>query len=267
MSARVADHAVPPYRELAEAYDIVHRDKPYSQEARAVRDLARRSAGRPLRSLLDVACGSGRHLEHFARWFDATGVDASTAMLSRARRRVPAARLVRGRMESFDLGTEFDVVTCLFSAIAYVRSVPELHRTVRNLARHTAPGGVVVVEPFVTPRALRRRRIDHVLARSGNTTVARMNGSRLRRGRVIFDFHFLVGREGTVKHFVETHDCGLFDRRTMTSAFRRAGLHVRYLRGGLPTRRGLYVGLKPAAEDALRGGHLREGRSRRPEPR
>jgi SAM-dependent methyltransferase len=250
------------YGPLAEAYDIVHARKPYAREARIVRALARREARRPLRTLLDVACGSGRHLEEFARWFDCTGLDASPEMLARARRRVPSAQLLRGRMEAFDLAREFDVVTCLFSAIGYVRSRRELRRTIRNLARHTAPGGVVVVEPWLTPGVFRAGRGFHLVRTSGRTTVVRMDGSRRRGERSIFDFHYLVGRDGRVVHGLEVHDLGLFDRPTVRAAFRAAGLEVRYVRGGFPSGRGLWVGRRPVRRAGARAGRPTPGRSR-----
>lgn len=255
---------MPAYQELADVYDLIHAGKPYAREARTVRTLALREARRPCRTLLDVPCGSGRHLAEFSRWFRCTGVDASAAMLRRARRRVPSAQLNLGRMESFDLGRPFDIVTCLFSSIGYARSVQGLRRTVRNLARHTAPGGVVVVEPWLTPAAFRAGLIHYVVAEDGGTTVVRMNGSRVRGNRSIFDFHHLVGRAGEVEHFVETHDLGLFDRRTMADAFRRAGLSVRYLRRGLTGRRGLYLARRPD-RPARRPRAAKGRRSRRPE--
>jgi dTDP-3-amino-3,6-dideoxy-alpha-D-glucopyranose N,N-dimethyltransferase len=148
-------------------------------------------------------------------------------------------------MESFDLHRRFDIVTCLFSSIGYARSVRDLRRTVRNLARHTTPGGVVVVEPWLTPRVFQDGLVHHLIAGSRDMTVVRMNGTHRRRGRSLFDFHYLVGRRGEVRHYVETHDLGLFDARTMRAAFRDAGLTVTYLVDGLSTRRGLYVGLRP----------------------
>lgn len=261
--ARSRTHVVPPYRELAAAYDLIHDRKPYAQEARKVRELARRFARRPLRSLLDVACGSGRHLEQFVRWFDCAGVDASSRMLARARRRVPQAQLVVGRMESFDLGRQFDVVTCLFSAIGYVRSVHELRGTIRNLARHAAPGGVIVVEPWIPPSAFLAGHVGYVVRKSEGTTVLRMDAGRRRGGRSIFAFHYLVGRPGRVDHFVETHDCGLFSVRTMMTAFRDAGLTVRHLRQGLATHRGLYVACRPATAISRPPVRPKAGRSRR----
>jgi SAM-dependent methyltransferase len=258
---RTADR-VAPYRELAEVYDLVHAHRPYLAEARRVRALVRRVARRECVTLLDVACGSGRHLEAFSRWFRVAGVDTSRTMLSLARRRLPRAELHVGRMQSFDLGRQFDVVTCLFSAIGYVRSRAELRRTVRNLARHTAAGGVVVVEPWITPQAFRLGRPHYLVAEGEDVVVLRMNSTERRRGRSIFQFHHLVGRGGRVEHRVETHDLGLFDRRTMSAAFRAAGLDVRYVPGGLSTGRGLYVGVRPDRVDRRGRPTVRPGRSR-----
>lgn len=188
-------------------------------------------------------------------------------MLARARTRVPSADLHLGRMETFDLGREFDVVTCLFSAIGYVRSVRELRRTLRNFARHTAPGGVVVVEPWLTPGAFREGSVHHLTAVHQGTAVLRANSSERRRGRSVMEFHYLLGRPGSVEHFVETHDCGLFDVRTMKAAFRSAGLLVRYLPQGLESGRGLYVARRPELGDVGRMRTLRARRSRRREGR
>src|SRR5208337_626800 len=109
----------PPYVRVAEVYDRVHAWKDYAKEARIVRSIARRWGPRGTRTLLDVACGTGAHLRHLVRWYECTGLDPSSAMLAVARKNVPAARFVRGRMPTFDLHQRFDVITCLFSAIGY----------------------------------------------------------------------------------------------------------------------------------------------------
>jgi len=242
-----AGGAVAPYSDLAEVYDLIHADKPYAQEARQVRELATQAAGRRGGTLLDVACGSGRHLEHFTRWYSCVGVDPSPEMLRLARQRAPRATLVRGRMETLDLRREFDVVTCLFSAIGYVRTVAGLRRTLRRFARHTAPGGVLVLEPWIPPEAFRTGLVSHLVARSGPTTILRMDAG-VRRGTLsTFDFHYLLGRPGQVEHAVERHVLGLFSRRTTESALRDAGYSPRYYPKGLTTRRGLYVAVRSSS--------------------
>jgi dTDP-3-amino-3,6-dideoxy-alpha-D-glucopyranose N,N-dimethyltransferase len=263
---RTESERVRAYGELAPLYDLVHDAKPYGEEARTIRTIVQRTARRRCRTLLDVACGSGRHLQAFARWFDVAGIDASPAMLDLARRRLPQVPLRRGRMESFDLGREFDVVTLLFSTIGYARSRADLDRIVANLARHTTPGGVVVVEPWLTPERFRVGLVHHLVVEKDGTTVIRMNSSARRGRRSLFDFHHLVGARGSVRHFVEPHDLGLFDAREMRAAFRGAGLELRVYRRGLSSGRGLYVGRRPLVgtrrtdRPRIRGGRsLRRG--------
>src|SRR5262245_55966766 len=131
-------------------YDALGKD--YPAEARVVLRLARRATGRRPRSLLDVACGTGRHMETFAaRVARCVGVDVDPAMLTIARRRCPDVRFAQADMATLDLGRRFDIVTCLFSAIGYMRSVVQLRKAITAMAEHLEPGGALVVEPWFQP--------------------------------------------------------------------------------------------------------------------
>lgn len=110
------------YRLSAAHYDAIYAWKDYAAEAAMIRDLVEARRGRPGGRLLDVACGTGRHLEHLAPHFDAEGLDQELQLLEEARRRLPGLPLHLGDMRDFELGRRFDVITCLFSAIGYVRT-------------------------------------------------------------------------------------------------------------------------------------------------
>jgi hypothetical protein len=150
----------------------------------------------------------------------------------------------RGAMQRFRLGERFDVVTCLFSAIGYVRSEAELRETLRTFALHLREGGVAVVEPWITPGAWRPGKVRLLAQRSKAGPIVRMDSAATRRGRSYLTMHYLVGEHGVVRHWSETHDMGLFSRKVMEAAFRDAGLRVRYYRRGFMPGRGLYVGRK-----------------------
>ncbi|HTP54797.1 MAG TPA: class I SAM-dependent methyltransferase [Thermoplasmata archaeon] len=239
-----------PYTELAAVYDRVYSWKRYEHESRLVRALVRRYGPPRARTVLDVACGTGGHLRFLSGWFDCTGLDASRAMLTVARARVPSARFVQGRMPRFDLGRTFDVVTCLFSSIGYVRTPTALRATVRTLARHLAPQGLLIVEPWLTPSVWKPGSFHLQVVPSPTSPIARMNSSRTVRGRSVMEMHYLVPSGPRVRHWVEVHDLGLFSRRETEAAFRAAGLDVRRLPsrfyGPGHTDRGLYLGTWPA---------------------
>jgi SAM-dependent methyltransferase len=93
----------------------------------------------PETRLLDVGCGSGLALRLAAdRGATVSGLDASTALLEHARRRIPDAQLVQGEIEdlSFDADS-FDVVTGFNSFQYAARPAAALAEAVRVLA----PGG------------------------------------------------------------------------------------------------------------------------------
>ena len=128
------------YTKTPELYDRFYDWKDYAGEAAKLRDLIEsRSPG--ARSLLDVACGTGRHLEHLRAWYDVEGVDLDEGLLSVARARLPDVPLRAADMRDFDLGRRFDVVTCLFSSIGYVQTPGALQASVAAMVRHVAPGG------------------------------------------------------------------------------------------------------------------------------
>ncbi len=131
-------------------YDVVYSYKDYAAECARVEQIA--LAHNPAaRSLLDVACGTGKHLEHLSALFETAGVDADEGMLDVARTRLPHVPLTLGDMRDLDLGRRFDVVTCLFSAIGFAHDLDELGLAARSLARHVGDGGILLLEPWVTP--------------------------------------------------------------------------------------------------------------------
>jgi ubiquinone/menaquinone biosynthesis C-methylase UbiE len=243
---------LPAYRKTAAFYDAIYSWKDYAKEAREIEKLVRRF-GRPgSRTLLDVACGTGNHMVHLRRRFEVTGVDPNPGMLRVARRKLPATRLVRGRMEALDLGRTFDVVTCLFSAIGYLRSERELRRTLRGFAEHLRPGGIVIVEPWLRPSEYRVGGFHARILGAPDRPILRISRSRRRGHRSLMDMHHLVATDGGVRYWVEHHDLGMFTKSQYLAAFRAAGLRPRYRRGWDP-HRGLYVGVRPVGRGPTRG--------------
>jgi ubiquinone/menaquinone biosynthesis C-methylase UbiE len=260
----------PPYRRVAVVYDQVYAWKDYAREARRVHALVRRYGPHPARRLLDVACGTGVHLKYLSRWYRVTGLDGSAPMLRVARERLPRVRFIRGAMQSFRLPDRFDIITCLFSSIGYVRSEVDLRRTLANFARHLTPGGIAIVEPWLTPREYREGSVHLGTYGTKSRPIARMNTAGRRGGRSIMDMHYLVGRDGRIRSWVERHNMCLFGARTMRSAFRSAGLDARRIPSKFTTHRGLYLATKPPTKRppvhgsrGTRNPHPRRGPRRR----
>lgn len=229
------------YARSARYYDAIYSFKDYAAEAAAVS--ARIRAHRPdAATLLDVACGTGAHLVHFAREYRVEGIDLSEEQLAVARTRLPGVELHLGDMTTFDLGKTFDAVTCMFSSIGYVGTLEGLDAAVGHMAAHLAPRGVLVVEPWLQPDAFEDGHLSTLFVEEPDIAVARMSISHKERRRSWFDMEHLVGSADGVDHFVEHHELGLFTVEEQIAAFERAGLRVEHDPEG-PMGRGLYVGV------------------------
>jgi SAM-dependent methyltransferase len=231
------------YIESAPWYDLFAREKDYAGEARQVRELADRRVPEACR-LLDVACGTGLHLEHLSQWFACEGLDLDEALLEQARRRLPGVRFTRADLTSFDVGRRFDVVTCLFSSIGYAGTVDRLHSAIAAMARHLAPAGMLVVEPWLTPDNWDDTvspRVDVVDHDQG--TVVRVGVSRREGSRSLVHFHYVHAGSGRIASADEHHQLGLFSRDDYLGAAKAAGLQPEWQDPGL-TGRGLLIAVR-----------------------
>jgi SAM-dependent methyltransferase len=97
--------------------------------------------------VLDVCCGTGLlAAELAARGYRVTGVDASEAMLARARRLLgPHATLIHATLPELPLETTFDAATCTLDGFTYLAPAA-LAPTVKTIARVLRPAGWLVFD-------------------------------------------------------------------------------------------------------------------------
>jgi SAM-dependent methyltransferase len=223
------------FTETADLYDLVYSFKDYPDEVERLRGMVGREGG----TLLDVACGTGHHLALLAEHYRVEGVDLDPAMVEQTRARGLQADV--GDLRTLDLGRRFDVVTCLFSSIGYVA---DLSRAVDRLAAHVAPGGAVVVEPWLAPEQIRPGHVGLVTAESDSVKVARMTSLRVDGRECLMEFQYLIGRSGAVEHHTERHHTWLWTRDEYARAFAAAGLAAVHDEEGLMGR-GLWIATAP----------------------
>ncbi|MEZ4415802.1 MAG: class I SAM-dependent methyltransferase [Gemmatimonadota bacterium] len=233
------------YETAADFYDLLYAgEKDYAAEAAWLAECIRERQP-AARSLLDVACGTGEHAKHLAAMgFRVDGVDLEPAFVARAAAKLPAGRFQVADMEHLDLDERYDVVTCLFSSIGYACTVERLNRTVAALARHLAPAGVLIVDPWFEPGQLTHGFVMTVLGADEQAKVCRMSRTVVDGRLSVLEFEYLIGRAGGIERASERHTLGLFTEAEMGSAFAAAGLRVERLPEALRTR-GIYVG-RPA---------------------
>jgi SAM-dependent methyltransferase len=229
------------FSQTARYYDKIYAFKDYQAEAQRLVALIGQYLGSRGNRLLDVACGTGQHIAHMKAHFEVEGLDLSPEFLEIARQRNPGVPLHHADMADFGLGRLFDVVTCLFSSIGYVKTVDNLARAVTCMADHLAPGGVLIVEPWFTPGDWHPNTVHGLFIDEPDLKIARVNTSFMDGRLSYFDLHYLIGTPEGTEHLVERHELGLFEQEEMHAALEGAGLQVTYDEEGLMGR-GLYIG-------------------------
>jgi SAM-dependent methyltransferase len=232
----------------ARFYDALYHFKDYAAASERLHRLIQ--GVRPgATTLLDVACGTGRHLEHLQEHYRVEGLDLSPDMLQIARQRCPLVPFHEGDMVSFNLGRPFHVVTCLFSSIGRVKTVVNLYRAVSHMAEHLSRDGLLIIEPWFTPEGYWVNHLTANFLDQPDLKVAWMYVSRRVERLSILDIHYLIGTRDGIESFEERHELGLFTHQEYEDAFRRAGLTVEYDAVGF-FGRGAYFGIRRATAPA-----------------
>ena len=233
------------YSEFAKYYDLIYSFKNYKKEALRVKELVSKYKVSTGKDLLDVGCGTGHHLEYLKDEFYCMGVDISDEILEVAKRNVKGVTFAQADMTRLNLGKQFDVITCLFSSIGYVKTYANLERTLEGFARHLKTGGVVLIEPWFTKSTFIEGHPSMTTYDGKDIKIARLCVSRIKGNLSIQDMHYLVAERGkSVTHSVDRHEMGLFETDKTLAIMKKTGLHARFLKRGLMTSRGLFVGAK-----------------------
>jgi SAM-dependent methyltransferase len=231
------------FLESAELYDAIYHFKNYQRESEHLRNFIDRLVP-GARTLLDVACGTGEHAKFLKQYYTVDGIDLNNSYLEAARTKNPSGKYHCADMTDFDLGSRYDVVTCLFSAIGYVKTIESVQRAILSMARHVRPGGALVVEPWLPPDRWKPGTLSVNTGETQNGLVCRMAINRRRADLSVISLHYLHGTRHGVHYYTEELELGLFSKEQMAHAFDLAGMHVVYEPEGLMGR-GLHIGTFP----------------------
>ena len=147
------------YEFLAGCYDRFTRDVNYPRWADYIEAHFRR--GRlPVRTVLDLACGTGSLTAELARrGYEMIGADCSEEMLSVAAEKCRGAGAIEPiflhqAMEDLDLYGTIDACVCCLDSVNYVTSPKKLVRAFRRVHTFLMPGGLFLFD-VNTPDKLR----------------------------------------------------------------------------------------------------------------
>ncbi len=115
---------------------------------------------RPIVSVLDLACGPGRHVIGFAeQQLQVTGVDLSGFLLNKAANLINEqqleANLVHGDLLAYQPDTSFDLITNLFTSFGYYENPADNQQVLNNACDWLNANGVLVIDTFGKEQAAR----------------------------------------------------------------------------------------------------------------
>lgn len=199
------------FSDYADFYDVYYADKNYSAEADFVLELASQYTKEP-KTLLDMGCGTGRHLAEFVRRnLKCDGFDLSESMLEQARQRLAGTQvgLSQANLTSFKNGKQYDLVVSMFAVMGYLTTNEDFLAGLRTAREHLRPGGIFIFDGWFGPAVLaqkpEKRRHEY---QDGDKTVVRAVSPALDPvgQTVTVDYEISVMSNGQIlKQSNETH--------------------------------------------------------------
>ena len=134
----------------AHYYDIAFR-RDISREVRFILDEYKRLNGRPLGSILEIACGPGYHVRAFVReGVSATGLDLRPEMIefaiSEAKGEGIEAEWIAADMRGFSLAKPVDAIITMYDSIDCLATHADLVDHFRTVATNLTDGGMYLFE-------------------------------------------------------------------------------------------------------------------------
>lgn len=231
------------FKTISTYYDTLYvNDREYAPEAAKVKELLTKHGVSSQADLLILACGTGGHIPYFKDDYHVSGLDLSEDMLALARKKFPDLGFYLGNLINFELETDFDAMICMYGSIGFVKTVDNLRASLKRIAGHLRPDGLVLLTPWSTVEDFQELIVVDS-ADKPDLKIARMEHVRLKEPKIVeVTFHHLLGENNEVAYHKQSMEIGLFSRQEYLSSMTDAGLKVVEEYTGANVRGGAYIG-------------------------
>lgn len=225
------------FNQYAGLYDLIYHDKNYAAEALFVANLIKKfSVSKETSSILDLACGTGRHAEelyHMGFLVDAS--DLSADMIHIAQDRAKQQKLaIHFYNESFQtshlIQKRYDTIIAMFSAIDYLTHSDDLTLSLKNIRGLLKEKGLFIfdfwnghsVSDQYSPTRIKQvTKGTQTITRHSKTTLDSLNQL------AIIHFNFVLSESGQIIHeFSEEHQVRYFFPEEMKNILEKNGFQV-----------------------------------------
>lgn len=216
------------YYLLSRYYDHLHDKKDYLDEATFFTNLIKKYKKSKGDSLLDVACGTGEHIKYFKQDFKTEGIDLSKELIAIARDKNPDVNFEIADMTKFKASKKFDVITCLFSSIAYIKSGKDLKKTINNFYDNLKSGGVLLVETLFLKDKFSEIKNHIRFFKDENLTLKRTTNISVGSDIVTIKSMYEITEKGKAKKFIiDEHILQLHNEAELISLMKGVGFNVK----------------------------------------
>ena len=186
-------------------------------------------ASRPIRTVLDLACGTGTLTWILAeRGYDMTGVDLSPDMLMQASEKAkdhalscPPLFLCQS-MDRLDLYDTVDACICCLDSINHVSSLRQLQKVFQRIHLFLSPGGIFVFDVY-TPEALQGMDGSIYMDEDDDVCCIWRADYDRRRRRCTFGVDLFQRRGELWSRESESHDEYAYAPEDLTALLKQAG--------------------------------------------
>ena len=231
-----------------EIYDFLYREKPYREEANAIRRIIKNHHP-SAHFILDLGCGTAQHHVYLKKEFELDGLDIDTTAIDLAKQKNPQGQYLVQAMEDFQLNKKYDVIISLFSAFGYLVTEEKIIATIQNMVAHLKPNGIIIFEPWLERKDWEDG-IPHMQTyENGQYKICRTNVSKSAGNKSILEFHYLISeKDGTTSYFTENHELLFHDLPQLHKLFSNNNIRLFSLKSDL-FRKGLLLGKWDNRED------------------
>ena len=132
-------------------------------------------------------------------------------------------------MLDFDLSeSRFDLITCFFGSVGYLREPEQLAAALVNWKRHLKSGGWLAIERWILPEDFKAGRLYSAHAEGEGFHLTRMVVSAAQGTLYDSDFHYLLATPEGVQHLVERHQLRMYSQTEYLQAFQECGLQAKW---------------------------------------
>jgi len=222
-------------------YDLLYSHRDVRAEVDFLERMFREHSAIPVRSVLDVGCGTGIHSAELARrGYRVVGVDSSPEMVRRACEKcagLEGVSFINADIRSLRLDARFDAAIAMYGVVSYFVDDDHLLEALRSVRSHLNAGGVFVFDTWnvagVQEKRLYYETPSVELRRSGSMLAIKEEVWTVDLGdqTALLDITWSVidlpaGRLESFSHRIKLR---LFSPREIRHYLREAGFEVRAL--------------------------------------